>query len=87
MELTIKVNPTERTVRFREVHALAAGDAYSSVTLSGVTGAQTAALQLKLFKDSSASAVLAQCSSFAEVPGHPSERRGAMTLATRALKD
>ena len=87
MELTIKVNPTERTVRFREVHALAAGDAYSSVTLSGVTGAQTAALQLKLFKDSSASAVLAQCSSFAEVPGHPSERRGAMTLATQALKD
>jgi len=87
MELTIKVNPTERTVRFREVHALAAGDAYSSVTLSGVTGAQTAALQLKLFKDSSASTVLAQCSSFAEVPGHPSERRGAMTLATQALKD
>ena len=87
MELTIKVNPTERTVRFREVHALAAGDAYSSVTLSGVTGAQTAALQLKLFKDSSASTVLAQCSSFAEVPGHPSERRGAVTLATQALKD
>ena len=87
MELTIQVNPTERTVRFREVHALAAGDAYSSVTLSGVTGAQTAALQLKLFKDSSASTVLAQCSSFAEVPGHPSERRGAMTLATQALKD
>jgi hypothetical protein len=86
MELTIKVNPTERTVRFREVHALAAGDAYSSVTLSGVAGAQTAALQLKLFKDSSASAVLAQCSSFAEVPGHPSERRGAITLATQALK-
>ena len=87
MELTIQVNPAERTVRFRETHALAAGDAYSSVTLSGVTGAQTAALQLKLFKDSSASAVLAQCSSFAEVPGHPSERRGAMTLATQALKD
>ena len=87
MELTIKVNPTERTVRFREVHALAAGDAYSSVTLAGVTGAQTAALQLKLFKDSSASTVLAQCSSFAEVPGHPSERRGAVTLATQALKD
>lgn len=87
MELTIQVNPTERTVRFREVHALAAGDAYSSVTLSGVTGAQTAALQLKLFKDSSASSMLAQCSSFVEVPGHPSERRGAMTLATQALKD
>ena len=86
MELTIQVNPAERTVRFRETHALAAGDAYSSLVVAGVAGAQTAALQLKLYRDSSASGVLAQCSSFSDVPGHPSVRRGAITFATQALK-
>ena len=86
MELTIQVNPQERTVRLREVHALAAGDVYNPVTLSGVAGAQTAALQLRLYKDSTASELLAQCSSFVEVQGHGSVRRGVLTLATQALK-
>ena len=86
MELSIQVNPQERAVRLREVHALAAGDVYNPVTLSGVEGAQTAALQLKLFKDSTATEMLAQCSSFVEVSGHRSMRRGVLTLATQAMK-
>lgn len=86
MELSIQVNPQERAVRLREVHALAAGDVYNPVTLLNVEGAQTAALQLRLFKDSTATEMLAQCSSFAEVPGHRSRRRGVLTLATQAMK-
>ncbi len=86
MELSIQVNPQERAVRLREVHALAAGDVYNPVTLLNVEGAQTAALQLKIFKDSTATEMLAQCSSFAEVSGHRSMRRGVLTLATQAMK-
>ena len=86
MELSIQVNPQERAVRLREVHALAAGDVYNPVTLLNVEGAQTAALQLKLFKDSTATEMLAQCSSFVDVSGHRSMRRGVLTLATQAMK-
>lgn len=81
MELTIKVNPTERTVRFREVHALAAGDS-CAVVLDGVRGADVQTLRLALYRDAASDSPVASCPSFAPVQGHPNLATGTLRLDT-----
>lgn len=84
MELTIHVDPAERTVRFREVHALAAGDS-CSVVLEGVRGADVAALRLALYRDAASKSPVASCPSFAPVRGHPDLAAGALRLDTAEM--
>ena len=84
MELTIHVDPAERTVRFREVHALAAGDS-CSVVLEGVRGADVAALRLALYRDAASKSPVASCPSFAPVQGHPNLATGDLRLDTAEM--
>ena len=84
MELTIHVDPVERTVRFREVHALAAGDS-CSVVLEGVRGADVAALRLALYRDAASDSPVASCPSFAPVRGHPNLATGDLRLDTAEM--
>lgn len=84
MELTIHVDPAERTVRFREVHALAAGDS-CSVVLEGVRGADVAALRLALYRDAASKSPVASCPSFAPVRGHPDMADGTLRLDTAEM--
>ena len=84
MELTIQVNPVERTVRLREVHALAAGDS-CSVVLEGVRGADVAALRLALYRDAASDSPVASCPSFAPVRGHPNLATGDLRLDTAEM--
>ena len=84
MELTIHVDPSERTVRFREVHALAAGDS-CSVVLEGVRGADVAALRLALYRDAASKSPVASCPSFAPVQGHPNLATGDLRLDTAEM--
>lgn len=84
MELTIHVDPAERTVRFREVHALAAGDS-CSVVLEGVRGADAAALRLALYRDAVSKSPVASCPSFAPVRGHPNLATGDLRLDTTEM--
>ena len=84
MELTIHVDPVERTVRFREVHALAAGDS-CSVVLEGVRGADVAALRLALYRDAASKSPVASCPSFAPVRGHPDLATGDLRLDTAEM--
>ena len=84
MELTIHVDPVERTVRFREVHALAAGDS-CSVVLEGVRGADVASLRLALYRDAASDSPVASCPSFAPVRGHPNLATGDLRLDTAEM--
>ena len=84
MELTIHVDPAERTVRFREVHALAAGDS-CSIVLKGVRGADVAALRLALYRDAVSKSPVASCPSFAPVRGHPDLAAGTLRLDTAEM--
>ena len=84
MELTIQVNPVERTVRLREVRALAAGDS-CSVVLEGVRGADVAALRLALYRDAASDSPVASCPSFAPVRGHPNLATGDLRLDTTEM--
>ena len=84
MELTIHVDPVGRTVRFREVHALAAGDS-CSVVLEGVRGADAAALRLALYRDAASDSPVASCPSFAPVQGHPNLATGDLRLDTAEM--
>ena len=84
MELTIHVDPAERTVRFREVHALAAGDS-CSVVLEGVRGADVASLRLALYRDAASDSPVASCPSFAPVHGHPNLATGDLRLDTAEM--
>lgn len=81
MELTIQVNPHERTVRFREVSSLAAGDV-CSVTLDGVRGADVPTLRLALYRDAASGSPVASCPSFAPVPGHSCLASGTLRMDT-----
>lgn len=87
MELTLYVNQQERTVRFREVHALAAGDIYNPLTLDGVDGADTPTLELRLYRRPSDESPVAVASGFSDVPGHRRRRRATMVLSTAALSE
>lgn len=87
MELTLYVDQQERTVRFREVHALAAGDIYNPLTLDGVDGADTPTLELRLYRRPSDESPVAVASGFSEVPGHRRRRRATMVLSTTALSE
>ena len=84
MELTIHVDPVGRTVRLREVHALAAGDS-CSVVLEGVRGADVAALRLALYRDAVSKSPVASCPSFAPVRGHPDLAAGTLRLDTAEM--
>ena len=84
MELTIQVNPVERTVRLREVRALAAGDS-CSVVLEGVRGADVSALRLALYRDAASDSPVASCPSFAPVRGHPNLATGDLRLDTTEM--
>ena len=84
MELTIQVNPVERTVRLREVRALAAGDS-CSVVLEGVRGADVSALRLALYRDAASDSPVASCPSFAPVRGHPNLATGDLRLDTAEM--
>ena len=84
MELTIQVNPVERTVRLREVRALAAGDS-CSVVLEGVRGADASALRLALYRDAASDSPVASCPSFAPVRGHPNLATGDLRLDTAEM--
>ena len=84
MELTIHVDPVGRTVRFREVHALAAGDS-CSVVLEGVRGADAAALRLALYRDAASKSPVASCPSFSPVRGHPDMAAGTLRLDTAEM--
>jgi hypothetical protein len=81
MELTIQVNQVERTVRFREVHALAAGDS-CAVTLDGIRGADVPSLRMALYRDAASESPVASCPSFAPVQGHPNLASGTLRLDT-----
>lgn len=81
MELTIQVNPHERTVRFREVSSLAAGDV-CSVTLDGVRGADVPTLRLALYRDAASGSPVASCPSFSPVPGHSGLASGILRMDT-----
>ena len=84
MELTIQVNPVERTVRLREVRALAAGDS-CSVVLEGVRGADVSALRLALYRDAASDSPVASCPSFTPVRGHPNLATGDLRLDTAEM--
>ena len=84
MELTIHVDPVGRTVRLREVHALAAGDS-CSVVLEGVRGADVPALRLALYRDAASDSPVASCPSFAPVRGHPTLATGDLRLDTAEM--
>lgn len=84
MELTIQVNPVERTVRLREVRALAAGDS-CSVVLDGVRGADVSSLYLALYRDAASDSPVASCPSFAPVRGHPNLATGDLRLDTTEM--
>lgn len=84
MELTIQVNPVERTVRLREVRALAAGDS-CSVVLEGVRGADVSALRLALYRDAASDSPVASCPSFSPVRGHPNLATGDLRLDTAEM--
>ena len=84
MELTIHVDPVGRTVRLREVHALAAGDS-CSVVLEGVRGADVSSLRLALYRDAVSKSPVASCPSFAPVRGHPNLATGDLRLDTAEM--
>lgn len=85
VELTLMVNPLERTARLREVHALAAGD-LCTLTVSGVPGALPG-LQLALYRDASMESLVASVAEFSPVPGHSRDRAGTLDLGAAEMEE
>lgn len=86
MKLTIDVNSASRTATLREVHAFAAGDTYSPLTVVFPIGVEfdINTLTLKLRKEPNG-AVVAE-TNFDSVPDHASMVRATMVLNSTALQ-